>query len=199
MTVLFFIGAQIESYWIIPSAMESIPEGLFGAQDTLPQFYRIALRTSRRDTTYYSPHLSMILGQHAVHYIHLHYFSAGSSMVVANAYLRFRRNAQGFVEHLVREGMPPRQAAYLWTIISPEMMHEPGGNSSVSEGEEVDSVDAEGQEQGNPDEMPNLSVVNPPTTSSGSGGESQHVEYMDIDTDDIEYIDTPDEEENTQV
>lgn len=170
--------------------------------DTLPQLYRIALRTGRLDTTYYSPHLSMILGQHAVNYMHLHYFTAGSSMVVANAYLRFGRNARGFVEHLVREGMSPRQAAYLWAIISPEIMGERGANPSVSEEseqEEVDSVDVEGQERGNPEEVPNSSAVNPPTMSGSSGEESHQVDYMEIDTDEIEYIDIPNDEENTQV
>lgn len=170
--------------------------------DTSSQLYQIALHTARRNTTYYSPHLSMILGQHAVHYMHLHYFSAGSSMVVANAYLRFGRNARRFVEHLVREGMSPRQAAYLWAIISPEMMGERGANSPVSEESEqevVDSVDVEGQEQGNPEEVPDLPAVPPPTMSNSSGGESQQVDYMDIDTDEIEYIDFPNHEENTEV
>ncbi|KAG8925799.1 hypothetical protein FRC01_009689 [Tulasnella sp. 417] len=107
-----------DEVWLDP--MEPIPGGLHGAQDLLPQRYQITLRTAPRDATHYPPVLTSLLGQHAVNYMFLHYFSAGSTVVVAQAYMDHETNARAFVEHLVGVGMPPRQAAYLWTIIAPE-------------------------------------------------------------------------------
>ncbi|KIO27544.1 hypothetical protein M407DRAFT_23229 [Tulasnella calospora MUT 4182] len=112
-----------EEVWLDP--MESMPGGLYGAKDSLPNFHRIALRNASRNSTHYAPALTFLLGQHAVNYMYLHYFSAGSTVVVANAYDTFQNDPRAFVEHMVREGMAPRQAAYLWTIIAPESVDSP--------------------------------------------------------------------------
>ncbi|KIO19405.1 hypothetical protein M407DRAFT_30945 [Tulasnella calospora MUT 4182] len=117
-----------DEVWLDP--MEPMRGGLYGVQDSLPNFHRIALRTASRNTIHYAPALTFLLGQHAVNYMFLHYFSAGSTFVVANAYERFRDDSRGFVEHMVGEGMPPRQAAYLWTIIAPENSDSPEADFS---------------------------------------------------------------------
>lgn len=93
--------------------------------DSHPNYYRIALRTSPRDATHYAPVLTSLLGQHTVNYMFLHYYSAGSTVVVANAYAQHKDNPHGFMEHMAGVGMPPRQAAYLWTIISPKTTDHP--------------------------------------------------------------------------
>ncbi|KIO24711.1 hypothetical protein M407DRAFT_25955 [Tulasnella calospora MUT 4182] len=117
-----------DEVWLDP--MESMPGGLYGAQDSLPNFHRIALRTASRSSTHYAPALTFLLGQHAVNYMLLHYFSAGSTVVVANAYAEFQDDPRGFVEYMVRVGMTPRQAAYLWTIIAPESGDSPQADFS---------------------------------------------------------------------
>ncbi|KAG9041629.1 hypothetical protein FS837_011948 [Tulasnella sp. UAMH 9824] len=197
--------------------MEPIPEGLYGARDTFPNMFYFALRSARCDTTCYSPHLSLLLGQHAVNYMLLHYFSAGSTMVVANAFLRFQDDAQGFVEHLAAEGMPPRRAAYLWTIISPETMDnldiilslisppQTGGQAGCAgerqEEEGAVNVGSDGQGRGEAsvDSPPSNthSISNNAETNRSSGGldERDHADGMDID---IEYIDFPDDDENAR-
>lgn len=93
--------------------------------DLDPNHYRIALRTAPHHTIHYAPILTSLIGQHAVNYMFLHYYSAGSTVVVANAYAAHRDSARRFVDHMVQVGMPPRQAAYLWTIIAPETIDHP--------------------------------------------------------------------------
>ncbi|KAG8925064.1 hypothetical protein FRC01_010728 [Tulasnella sp. 417] len=194
--------------------MESIPDGLYGARDSLPSVHRIALRNAPGISTHYSPHDSSILGQRAVDYMFMHYFSAGSAMVVANAYLRFEKRPQRFVEHMVGEGLPPRQAAYLWAIICPETLDEPdanssfaihnragGHNGSVAQGRE--GVDADGSESEGREEVHSSPVAR---TQAWAGGVEasgpairatvrQEPDYIDME---IDYSDSPDEEENTQ-
>lgn len=179
--------------------------------------YHFALRSAPRTTTRYSPHLSLMLGQHAVNYMHLHYFSAGSTMVVANAYLRFGSDAQGFVEHLVAEGMPPRRAAYLWAIISPETMDDPevilafllpgqtrGQLGRVTEGQEVEGtvdIGREGEGRGEASVDPSPSNTHSVANDSDANRDTNEVDErdqadgMDID---IEYIDYTDDEENAR-
>lgn len=70
-----------------------------------------------------------MLGGHAVNYMFMHYFTATSTVLVANAYSRFSNDARGFVRHLTAMGLAPRHAAYLWTVISPEIMGPPRRSS----------------------------------------------------------------------
>ncbi|KAG9041562.1 hypothetical protein FS837_012083 [Tulasnella sp. UAMH 9824] len=105
--------------------MEPMAGGLYGFPDLHPNHYQIALRTAPRHANHYAPILTSLIGQHAVNYMFLHYYSAGSTVVVANAYAAHQDSARRFVDHMVQVGMPPRQAAYLWTIIAPETIDHP--------------------------------------------------------------------------
>ncbi|KAG8952393.1 hypothetical protein FRC00_006800 [Tulasnella sp. 408] len=221
--------------WLDP--MEPMAGGLYGMQDSRPNHYQITLRTASRHATHYAPILTSLLGQHAVNYLFLHYYSAGSAVVIANVYAEHRSSARRFVEQLVREGMPPRQAAYLWTIISPETIDHPQsrfsyfrwaavmralarGGASAVHGERVagpdsDSVSSENDHVGPNDTEQGLaeasvtSGVNARTeiheagggdTDNGWSGSVQGggPDYMEIDDDEIEYVDYPEENTNEE-
>ncbi|KAG9042436.1 hypothetical protein FS837_010884 [Tulasnella sp. UAMH 9824] len=85
--------------WLDP--MEPMAGGLYGMPDSRPNRYQITLRTASLHASHYAPILTSLLGQHAVNYLFLHYYSAGSTVVVANAYAEHRSSARRFVEHLL--------------------------------------------------------------------------------------------------
>lgn len=146
--------------------------------DSRPHHYQISLRTASRHATHYAPILTSLLGQHAVNYLFLHYYSAGSTVVVANAYAEHHDSARRFVEHLARVGMPPRQAAYLWTIISPETIDHPESQLSFFRWAAVMRVLARGggsAEHGEP-------VVGPDTNSVSSEDDDVGPNDMEQDT-----------------
>lgn len=84
--------------------------------------YRIHLRAASTSVTQYSSGLRYVLGRHAVNYLYMHYYSAGSAVAIADAYLDYSQDGESFVRLLVDRDMPPRHAAFLWTIISPEVL-----------------------------------------------------------------------------
>lgn len=97
--------------------------------DELPRLHQVRLETSPHLSTHYSPFLMPMLGEHAVNYMFMHYFTATSTVLVANTYSRFSNDAGEFVRHLTAMGLAPRNAAYLWTVISPEIMGPPRRSS----------------------------------------------------------------------
>lgn len=96
--------------------------GLMGVADENTWNYRIHLRAASTSVTQYSSGLRYVLGRHAVNYLYMHYYSAGSAVAIADAYLDYSQDGESFVRLLVDRDMPPRHAAFLWTIISPEVL-----------------------------------------------------------------------------
>ncbi|KIO27518.1 hypothetical protein M407DRAFT_23207 [Tulasnella calospora MUT 4182] len=101
--------------------MQPSPDGLFGAPDANTLNHRIHLRGASNTVTNYTEALRYVLGRHAVNYLYMHYYSAGSALTIVNAYLSFSHDAESFIRLLVDRNMAPRHAAYLWTVISPEV------------------------------------------------------------------------------
>ncbi|KAG9043290.1 hypothetical protein FS837_009776 [Tulasnella sp. UAMH 9824] len=95
--------------------------GLMGVPDENTWNHRIHLRAASASITHYTSGLRYVLGRHAANYLYMHYYSAGSAVAVTDAYLDYLHDGESFVAILVDQGMPPRHAAYLWTIISPEV------------------------------------------------------------------------------
>ncbi|KAG8939673.1 hypothetical protein FRC04_006080 [Tulasnella sp. 424] len=194
-----------------------LPEGLFGAPDEHPGLHRIHLSTSPRQSTEYSPFLALMLGEHAVNYMFTHYFTAGSTVVVANAYARFAHSANGFVRHLVAMGLAPRHAAYLWTIISPEVMiprrqrtsstagraqttndhfasdndtSDDGGDERVGDRVSPSSVVEPSAERGVEQSITQSTRVTEEQTTTSDARVGSENDLMEVDSD-IEYIDVP--------
>ncbi|KAG8927973.1 hypothetical protein FRC01_006643 [Tulasnella sp. 417] len=96
-------------------------EGLMGVADENTWNYRVHLRAASMTVTQYTYGLQLVLGRHAINYLHMHYYSAGSVVAIANAYMDYNHDGESFIRVLLDRGMPPRHAAFLWTIIRPEV------------------------------------------------------------------------------
>lgn len=76
----------------------------------------------------------------------MHYYSAGSAVAVAEAYMAWCHDAESFVRLLVDRDMAPRHAAFIWAVISPEVLIRSGtpgkkyasGEFSVSDEDDQD-------------------------------------------------------------
>ncbi|KIO24094.1 hypothetical protein M407DRAFT_26531 [Tulasnella calospora MUT 4182] len=181
--------------WVDPFA--PLPGGLFGAQDQHPTRFQVNLRTGSPTAGFYSPALSFLLGRHTVNYMFMHYFSPGSTTVVANTYLRNSANATAFIEELTAVGLPPRQAAYIWSIIRPEMLDPSvlltssevqvaGGNtaSESSEGEQEDAGDSSDSGYGTVEPNPAYDAI-------VSADEVDAIEYADDGEDRMDVDESP--------
>ncbi|KIO17894.1 hypothetical protein M407DRAFT_32427 [Tulasnella calospora MUT 4182] len=183
--------------WVDPFA--PLPGGLFGARDQHPIRFRVNLHTGSPTAPFYSPALSFLLGRHAVNYMFMHYFSPGSTTVVANTYLRNSANSTAFIEELSAVGLPPRQAAYIWTIIRPEMLDSsilltssevqvtgPNTASESSEGEQEDAG-------GSSDSGYGTVQPNPAGDTTGSVADNDDIEYVNGDADHMDVDESPDD------
>ncbi|KAG8962037.1 hypothetical protein FRC00_010555 [Tulasnella sp. 408] len=115
-------------------------EGFMGVPDANTLNHRIHLRGASTTTTHYDTALYLLLGSHAVNYLYMHYYSAGSALVVVDALTHFAGNASGFIRYLVRRDMPTRHAAFLWTIIRPQLSLESlgfGGSNPETSDDEI--------------------------------------------------------------
>ncbi|KAG9031328.1 hypothetical protein FS837_003008 [Tulasnella sp. UAMH 9824] len=109
-------GIQRDVDPMLPSS-----EGFMGVPDANTLNHRVQLRGASPTVTHYNMGLYLLLGNHAVNYLYMHYYSAGSALVVVDALTHFAGNASGFIRYLVRRNMPTRHAAFLWTIIRPQI------------------------------------------------------------------------------
>lgn len=142
-----------------------------------------------------------MLGKHAVHYMFMHYFTAKSTVLVANIYSRFSNDAGEFVRRLTAMGLAPRHAAYLWTIISPEIGI-PGYSSPHVTGEAGPSnvrasseVEASARDQGGEvADRPTGHTIQDEPTEPNTTHTTEHSASNEMDMD-IEYDDRPYEAE----
>lgn len=210
-----YLGLQVSASGLLYTSDSE--NSLFISKDEHPGLHRIHLRTSPCQSTEYSPFLAVMLGEHAVNYMFTHYFTAGSTVVVANAYARFAHSANAFVRHLVAMGLAPRHAAYLWTIISPEVMiprrqrtsstagraqstsdhpasnndtSEDGGDERVSDRVSPSSVVEQSAERGAEQSITQSTRVTEEEDTTSNARVGPENDLMEVDSD-IEYIDVP--------
>ncbi|KAG8892139.1 hypothetical protein FRC01_014324, partial [Tulasnella sp. 417] len=121
----------------------TLPETLLGAPDANPLNHRIHLRGASTTVAEYSPVLHLLIGRQAVKYLHMHYYTAGSTLSIINALSHYANNGPAFIRYLIRRDMAPRHAGYLWTLLAPEisLANLGFGNSGEAEGDEGDDDD----------------------------------------------------------